>query len=111
MDRIYGGDTYTLTEEGVEGIGNNVTLEFDELDFTEKGTTKLMICGNSSIDKNTIHVHFSGDKEDTNQIVEFNQTDGYEVKVFSIDKITGVQKVSFIFLPGSKFDFAWFRFE
>ncbi len=110
MDRIY-GDTYTLTEEGVEGIGNNVTLEFDELDFTEKGTTKLMICGNSSIDKNTIHVHFSGDKEDTNQIVEFNQTDGYEVKVFSIDKITGVQKVSFIFLPGSKFDFAWFRFE
>jgi len=109
-DRIY-GDTYSITESSVEGIGNNVSLEFEHMDFTEEGASKLIICGRSTIDKNTIHVRFAGEEGESNQIVEFTKSDGYEERVFDLEKITSLQKVTFVFLPGSHFDFRWFRFE
>ncbi len=109
-DHIY-GDTFTVRENNVEGIGNNVSLEFEGMDFTEKGTSRIVICGRSSIDKNTIHIKFSGAEGESNQLVEFIQSEGYEERVYELDKITGLQKVTFVFLPGSNFDFSWFRFE
>ncbi|WP_404455174.1 DUF4982 domain-containing protein [Virgibacillus necropolis] len=109
-DHIY-GDTFSITENSVEGIGNNVSLEFEQMDFTSEGTTKLLINGKSPIDKNTIHVRFASEEGENNQIVEFQKTDGYEERVFELEKITGIQKVTFVFLPGSNFDFGWFRFE
>ncbi|WP_243122201.1 glycoside hydrolase family 2 TIM barrel-domain containing protein [Clostridium thermarum] len=109
-DHIY-GDTFTVRENNVEGIGNNVSLEFEGMDFTDKGTGRIVICGRSSIDKNTIHIKFSGAEGESNQLVEFIQSEGYEERVYELDKITGLQKVTFVFLPGSNFDFSWFRFE
>ncbi|OPJ59277.1 glycoside hydrolase family 2 TIM barrel-domain containing protein [Clostridium oryzae] len=109
-DSIY-GDTYTKTEKNVEGIGNNVSLVFEDMDFTKEGVSKLVICGKSPIDKNTIHVRFANAEGESNQMVEFTKTDAYEERIFNINKITGMQKVTFIFLPGSNFDFSWFRFE
>lgn len=94
-DRIY-GDMYTLKEDRVEGIGNNVSLEFEQMDFTGEGA---------------VHIRFSSHEGETNQLVEFTQTDGYVERVFGLEPITGMQKVTFIFLPGSNFDFGWFRFE
>ena len=109
-DHIY-GDTFTIKENNVEGIGNNVSLEFEAMDFTDKGISRIVICGRSPIDKNTIHIRFSGAEGDSNQLVEFTQLNGYEERIFELDRITGVQKVTFVFLPGSNFDFAWFRFD
>lgn len=109
-DHIY-GDTFTVKENRVEGIGNNVSLEFDQMDFTGDGATKLVVFGRSPIDKNTIHVRFSGAEGEVNQIIEFKYSDHYEERVFELEKITGIQKVTFIFLPGSNFDFGWFCFE
>ncbi|AZK49101.1 glycoside hydrolase family 2 TIM barrel-domain containing protein [Paenibacillus lentus] len=109
-DRIY-GDTYTIRENSVEGIGNNVSLVFEQMDFGSEGVSKLIISGRSSIDKNTIHVRFASEEGETSQLVEFTQTDGYEGRQFALEKIKGMQKVTFIFLPGSNFDFGWFRFE
>ncbi|WP_211746233.1 glycoside hydrolase family 2 TIM barrel-domain containing protein [Paenibacillus sp. Marseille-Q4541] len=108
-DHIY-GDTFTLLEDRVEGIGNNVSLEFDQMDFTNEGTSKLVVNGRSLIDKNTIHIRFAGPDGESNQLVEFTQSGGYEEQTFDLERITGNQKVTFIFLPGSNFDFAWFRF-
>jgi beta-galactosidase len=34
------GDAFTFTENRVEGIGNNVSLEFEQLDFTSEGASK-----------------------------------------------------------------------
>ncbi|MCM3694183.1 glycoside hydrolase family 2 TIM barrel-domain containing protein [Neobacillus niacini] len=109
-DHIY-GDTYVLRDHYVEGIGNNVSLEFDELDFTSKGATKIVLFGRSPIDKNTIHIRLANQDGESNQVVEFTQSDEYEERVFELERITEVQKVTFIFLPGSNFDFGWFRFE
>ena len=35
----------------------------------------------------------------------------YEEKTFDLQKITGKNQVSFVFLPGCNFDFKWFKFS
>jgi beta-galactosidase len=110
-DRIY-GDTFEMKETSVEGIGNNVSLEFEQMDFTDDvGATRLIVFGRSPIDKNTMHIRFAIHDGESNQLVDFALSDGYEERVFKLEKVTGIQKVTFIFLPGSHFDFGWFRFE
>ncbi|WP_260984854.1 glycoside hydrolase family 2 TIM barrel-domain containing protein [Paenibacillus xylanexedens] len=109
-DHLY-GDTFTIEDDRVAGIGNNVSLEFEQMNFTSKGTSKLVIYGASAIDKNTIHIRFAGVNGQSNQLVEFTQSEGYEERTFELEPVYGEQKVTFIFLPGSQFDFGWFRFE
>lgn len=109
-DYIY-GDTFEITNHSVERIGNNVSLEFEQMNFANEGVTKLIIFGRSPIDKNTIHVRFTNQEGESNQLVEFTYSEGYKEQVFNLEKIKGMQKVTFIFLPGSNFDFVWFRFE
>jgi len=113
-DRVY-GDTFTINGDSVEGIGNNVSLEFVAMDFAEQGASKLIICGRSPIDKNTIHIRFAGEdgeeNQNQNQLVEFTRSDEYTERVYEIKPVKGRQKVTFVFLPGSNFDFSWFRFE
>lgn len=109
-DRIV-GDTFTKTAECVEGIGNNVNLDFEKMNFdSEKGATKLVICGKSNTENNTINLKFFGKDGSSTQIIEFPHTDDYEEKTFDLKKICGDQKISFVFLPGCNFDFKWFKF-
>lgn len=109
-DQIY-GDSYHPTEDAIRNIGNNVTISFDAFDFGKEGATQLVIAGHSPIDKNTIHVQFSGEQGKERRAIEFLQSDDFVIRTFHIEKITGKQKVEFIFLPGSKFDFQWFCFK
>lgn len=103
----------TFTKEGtrITGIGNNVSLVFGEMDFTGKGANRLVINGHSPFDKNTILIRFENADGESQQMVEFPHSNGYEERVFDLEKVTGMQKVTFVFLPGSNFDFGWFRFE
>lgn len=118
FEKLYGamanhvyGDMFTIADTSVEGIGNNVSLEFLNMDFGKRGFTKLTICGRSPIDKNTIHIQFHGESGDSNEIAEFVHSDTYEEQSFPLPSVYGVQNVTFIFLPGSNFDFKWFQFE
>ena len=45
------------------------------------------------------------------QIVYPKNADSYEERTFALQDVTGKKKVSFAFLPGSNFDFSYFRFE
>jgi len=107
--RIY-GDTYTIEEDRITGIGNNVTIVFDDMDFGSKGIKKLVICGRSAIDKNTVHIRFNGADGELIQLAEFQYEKRCKEHEFVLENITGLQSVAFIFLPGSNFDFKWFRF-
>ncbi len=109
-NHIY-GDTFHINSDCVEGIGNNVSLEFENMNFGEKGFSKLTICGRCPIDKNTIHIRFHGESGDYNELAEFIHTSEYEEQTFYLSSVTGMQTVTFIFLPGSNFDFKWFHFE
>ncbi|HOB19481.1 MAG TPA: glycoside hydrolase family 2 TIM barrel-domain containing protein [Candidatus Atribacteria bacterium] len=108
--RIY-GDAYKVGEEAVENIGNNVVLEFEDMDFGDRGFSRIVICGRSHTEKNTINILFSGEGGDIKQAVEFDHSEDYVEREFTLNSVTGRQKVSFVFLPGSSFDFKWFRFE
>ena len=106
------GDSFEKTAQAVEHIGNNVTLDFSNMNFGEKGAISLTICGKSNTENNTINIKFfAADGTSSTQVIEFAHTDDYEEKTFDLKKITGFQKISFVFLPGSNFDFKWFRFN
>lgn len=107
--RIY-GDTFSVNGTAVEGIGNNVSLIFEEMDFGEAGTSRLVICGRSVLANNTVHLLFSGQGGDSKQLVEFAGADAYTEREFTLEPVKGRQTVTFLFLPGSKFDFRWFQF-
>ena len=109
---LIAGDSFKKTDEAVEGIGNNVVLDFADMDFGEKTATKLTICGRSNTENNTINIKFfDNNGSSTTQIIEFSHTDDYEEKTFELKDITGEKKVDFVFLPGCNFDFKWFKFE
>ena len=105
------GDTFNVEEEAITGIGNNVTVVFEDMDFGENGTTKITICGKSNLPMNTIHVRFNTENGDVNEVAEFAGATEYTERTFTFDRITGKATVNFVFLPGCDFDFKWFRFE
>ena len=105
------GDTFTVEEDAVTGIGNNVTVVFEDMDFGETGTTKLTICGKSRLPMNSIHVRFQTENGDSNEVAEFAGSEEYIERTFEFAKVSGKTNVNFVFLPGCEFDFKWFRFE
>ena len=111
-DNIY-GDKFTKGEKCVTEIGNNVMLDFGEFDFSEKQPSRLVISGKSPLALNSIHLILNGSEGESRILCEFRTDDSenYAQKSFDISGISGKQKVSFAFLPGSNFDFEYFRFE
>ena len=107
--RIY-GDTFIVTETAIEGIGNNVSLIFEGMDFGEEGSTRIVICGRSPLDNNTLHLLFSGPGGESKQLVEFAGSDSYTEREFVLEPVSGKLTVTFLFLPGSQFDLKWFQF-
>lgn len=108
-DEIY-GDDFKINGGLVEGIGNNVSLEFSGMDFGENGATRLSVRGLAPKD-NTIHVRFTKGTDEIKNIIEFKKCDEMSEQTFEFEKITGSGNVSFVFLPGSCFDFESFRFS
>ena len=108
-DAIY-GDNFVKSDELVSDIGNNVSLVFDDFDFSEQVADRITITGHSPIEKNTIHVRFETDEgESLNQVVEFTQNTSIEEKQFELEPLTGKGTLTFVFLPGSQFDFKAFQ--
>lgn len=108
-DAVY-GDSFCLTDTAVEGIGNNVSLVFTDMDFGE-GTEEITIKGRAPQGNNTIHVRFFNGQEEMKQIVEFVKTDEYVEQSFALEPVCGKWDVTFVFLPGSCFDFEWLNFS
>lgn len=104
------GDSFVKTDNAIEKIGNNVTLDFDNMDFGSRNPEKLIICGHAAVDNN-IQLVINSEKEDIRCTFNFGKTNDYEEKEFLLQDFSGLTTVSFIFLPGSQFDFKWFRFE
>ena len=110
-DTIY-GDSYEKRGQEICGIGNNVTLAFERMDFGETGATKLVICGKTSHEVNNIRLLTEWeDGKQEQESLEFVYSEKFTETVFEIIPKAGRTKISFVFLPGSAFDFRWFRFE
>lgn len=107
-DGITYGDSFVRTEDAIEQIGNNVSLELAGMDFGETGTDSIVICGRTPLQQNTIQLRFT---DGETQVLPFPHSEEYTELRFSLKKVAGEQKVTFVFLPGCNFDFKWFRFE
>ncbi len=109
-DSVY-GDDFRVTGRSVTDIGNNVIINYEGLDFGTAGSKRLVISGATGNPMNQIQLRYTpeGGSQKT-VLLEFMQDGGRE-QGFDIPEITGVNDISFVFMPGSKFDFDWFRFE
>lgn len=107
-DGIY-GDSFIKDGLSVRKIGNNVTLEFSGMDFGSGGAGRITICGGTPLPGNTIILQFiSEEGGEERRMLEFSGLKAE--REFELEPVYGMQKVSFLFLPGSSFDFDWFRF-
>ena len=109
-DSVY-GDDYRIDGRRVADIGNNVIINYEGLDFGEGGSEALIISGETGNPMNQIQLRYTpaGGAQKT-VLLEFQQDGGREQR-FDIPKLSGVNDVSFVFMPGSRVDFDWFRFE
>ncbi len=108
-DAVY-GDSFTRTADGVMDIGNNVSFQYDNMDFGDAGDALLTIDGCTPLSENpiTIRIH-SADGEAT-ALASFLGGERREQQ-FRLSGLKGLCSVTFVFLPGSQFDFYGFRFE
>lgn len=109
-DSIY-GDEYSIADRSVVGIGNNVILNYNALDFGA-GAKAVTICGITANPSNQVQLRYTPEGgEQSSVLLEFAHSDEISEQRFEIPALSGVNDISFVFLPGTKFDFKWFRFE
>ena len=112
--RVY-GDEFRENGKRVESIGNNVTMEFEHMDFGEEGTNAITICGWTPLAVNTIHLRFKpeGKGEVAARMVEFAKANAndYNEQTFTFEKISGMGRMDLVFLPGCQFNLESIRFR
>ena len=104
------GDTYTVTGDSIEHIGNNVCIEFDDMDFND-GISAITVCGRSNNSLTSMHILFTDESGQKNRLAEIEYSEEYGEYRIPLQSPVFNGKVSFVFLPGTDFDFKWFRFE
>ena len=109
-DAVY-GDSFRRTGEGILEIGNNVSLVYGGMDFGETRHARLTIDGATPLTENPVTIRYRA--EDGRELTALAQFRGGERsrQSFDVDVLPGLCEVSFVFLPGSRFDFYAFRFE
>ena len=93
-DTIY-GDSYEKQDRAICGIGNNVTLVFESMDFGDKGIEKLVICGKTPHEMNDIRLLTEwedGRKEQ--EALQFTYAEEATELIFDVAKKTGKAKIS-----------------
>ena len=109
-DSVY-GDSFTRQDGAVLEIGNNVTLAWEDLDFGEETEAVLVLDGRTPLEATSITLRMENDRGGTaDTLLTFRGTERGE-QVFTVRTPGGVTRVSWIFLPGSRFDFHAFRFR
>ena len=108
-EQLY-GDCFERSGSAVTHIGNNVTLTWTDMDFGDEAEVTLEVEGETPLDLNTISIRIvnkEGKEYDT--AAGFSGKGGTKQRFF-VRVPEGSCTVSFVFLPGSAFDFRSFRF-
>ncbi len=108
-DTIY-GDSFEKCGNTVQNIGNNVSLCYESMDFGAQKEWTLMIRGKTELPVNAITVRFRNEAGETENAVADFIGSGEPEQRFRVLTPGGMCEVTFVFLPGSRFDFEGFRF-
>ncbi|MBR0229276.1 MAG: DUF4982 domain-containing protein [Clostridia bacterium] len=109
-DQLY-GDSFIKEGNAVKRIGNNVTLAFQAMDFGGGGKYQLILDGATPLPVNTVSLRVVSEQGETAVTTCAFQKSERGEQAFEIDAPKGLCEVSFVFLPGSSFDFYGFRFN
>ena len=104
------GDCFRREGEKVTGIGNNVTLTWTDMDFGEAEEAIVEIEGSTQLPVNTICIRIRNEQGEERTFAADYPGRGTEKKAFRMPVPNGNCTVSFVFLPGSSFDFRGFCF-
>ncbi len=99
-DRVF-GDAFSETPYGIERIGNNVTVVFEDIE-PERPTDYLEITGRTRNDSESIRIVVDGEGGQQVYVVNFPGKDEQTVR-YGV-KIGGKSSVTLLFLPGCDFD-------
>lgn len=103
------GDTYTVSGDRIENIGNNVFIDYEGMNFT-KGISKIRFTGRTRHDNDSVHIHIVGDGGEVREIIEFPYSDDYITIEKDFSDYRGNGTVKLCFLPGCDFDLEAFEF-
>ena len=110
-DFIY-GDSYSVADRAIEGIGNNVTIGFNDMDFGDNGAEAIEINLRCRRKNSFQVVTTDADSVSFSNMLEAEPSVEYALSCFSLDnKIKGKNTVSLVFLPGCDIDIEWIRFK
>lgn len=118
--RVY-GDSFKVESRAITGIGNNVTVVYENMDFGSEGADRVTLWGSSPLPHNTIHIHFTDESgEMTSRVLEVpglgvgdssdHETRQYDPQTFIIERLRGKGTVELIFLPGSNYNLESLQF-
>ena len=109
-ENVY-GDSFVLNGSAVREIGNNVSLIWEDMDFGGENEVILEVTGKTPLPVNTIAIRIKSRTGDENTFVmEFAGRDR-RTQSMKLSVPTGICTVTFVFLPGSHFDFERFCFH
>lgn len=110
-DSVY-GDSFVRSEEGILDIGNNVSLVFGNMDFEGETNVRLVLDGATPLPENAVTViSETADGEQLRGLCGFRHSPERTEQRFELTLLPGTCQITFVFLPGSRFDFYGFRFE
>ena len=109
-ESIY-GDSFRQIGTAICEIGNNVSLMWNGMDFAGETEVLLAVTGYTPLPVNTVSVRVRNSAGvETVSVLEFSGN-GQPEQSCRIPVPCGECSVTFVFLPGSKFDFESFRFS
>ena len=109
-DGLY-GDAFQVRGNRVEGIGNNVSVVYKDMDFGEAGASKVALRWRSRLPKNAVRFDFEGLSGTVSQMLDIPRADAYAEAVFDLPaRVSGANTVTLVFLPGCEIDLEWVEF-
>lgn len=104
------GDSYEISGGRITGIGNNVFIDFEDMDFA-KGVSEVRLTGKTRHDNDSVHLHFADETGVVlKEIIEFPHSEDYTTVSVKLPSVQGKMTVKLQFLPGCAFDFESIEF-
>ncbi|MCL2084268.1 MAG: DUF4982 domain-containing protein [Oscillospiraceae bacterium] len=105
------GDAFTINGGAVEGIGNNVSIVFEDMDFGEKGAGSISLSARSALKANSVQLMLGGGGTERREMLEVAGTRQYSESSYALsERVYGAQTVTLVFLPGTSIDLEWIEF-
>ncbi|MCL1878946.1 MAG: DUF4982 domain-containing protein [Defluviitaleaceae bacterium] len=109
-DNLY-GDSFSVTKNAIENIGNNVSITFDDMNF-DKPAAEIEFRYRLQLDKNSIRITFTDENGNAaSNLLTLTASEKYSAVTIPLETpFAGKGSLNFTFFPGSAIDLESFRF-